>query len=126
MRKPLAMLIVFSAQAFVFALSSDDNNGSWADRQVLLRNTSEAQLMVRAGDIDNFGFGWPEDFDPFTGRPGPEHSFPWTTPDDEIDGTDRIMVVSSYLGEEGDCQTPIRPAPCGPIMPSAQLHLIIR
>ncbi|PQJ96095.1 hypothetical protein CXB77_09755 [Chromatium okenii] len=61
-------------------------------------NTAEAQQIVRYGDIDNLGFGWPEGFDPFSGESTPGHGYPWIANSEDADGTDRIMVVSSYVG----------------------------
>lgn len=61
-------------------------------------DSPEAQVIVRVGDVDNMGFGWPENFDPFSGNSTPSHGFPWTVHPEDADGTDRIMVVSSYNG----------------------------
>lgn len=74
----------------------------------------EAQVIVRYGDVDNMGFGWPENFDPFSGNSTPPHGFPWTVDPEDADGTDRIMVVSSYNGsppngEDGYTTTTSRP-----------------
>ena len=78
----------------------DLENGDWAVKTgIALKNTPEADLMVRVGDIDNFGFGWTNTsatFDPFSGNSTVVHSFPWTTPSDELAGLDRIMVISGY------------------------------
>lgn len=73
-------------------------DGNWAERYVTLTNTSQAELMVRVGDIDNLNFGWPANFNPFSGKNTPRHSFPWTPNEEDPDGTDRIMVVTSYTG----------------------------
>lgn len=73
-------------------------DGDWAAKTVVLRDTPEAALMVRTGDIDNLGFGWPSGFDPFSGNSTPGHGFPWAVPTNEPAGTDRIMVVTSYSG----------------------------
>ena len=54
--------------------------------------------MVRSGDIDNMGFGWPSGFNPFSGNNTPSHGFPWQGDTTDPAGTDRIMVVSSYNG----------------------------
>lgn len=43
--------------------------------------------MVRSGDIDNLGFGWSADFDPFSGVSTPSHGFPWAP--DSIDASGR-------------------------------------
>jgi Carboxypeptidase regulatory-like domain len=74
-------------------------DGDWAARQVTLSNTPEAAIMVRVGDIDNLGFGWPANFDPFSGATTPGHPFPWTVNVDDPPGTDRIMVITSYVGK---------------------------
>lgn len=74
-------------------------DGDWSADFVILTNTPEATLMVRTGDIDNLGFGWPAGFNPFSGNTTPGHSFPWTPPANTPPGTDRIMVVSSYVGQ---------------------------
>ncbi len=76
-----------SASAEDFSLQHEEITG-----------TSEAQLIVREGDIDNLGFGWPAGFDPFSGNSTPPHGFPWTLDPSDTEGTDRIMVVSSYVG----------------------------
>ncbi len=75
-----------------------DNDGDWSEIHVTLSNTPEAELMVRTGDIDNLGFGWPANFDPFSGQSTPSHSYPWAANETDPDGTDRIMVISSYNG----------------------------
>ncbi|QOX63032.1 carboxypeptidase regulatory-like domain-containing protein [Anoxybacterium hadale] len=77
----------------------DYSNGDWASKKVVLKNTPEADLMVRIGDVDNFGFGWTSTsptFDPFSGNSTKVHSFPWTQPSDEPNGLDKIMIVSGY------------------------------
>jgi len=71
------------------------NNGDWNAESVTLQNTGEAQLMVRVGDIDNFGFGW-GGINPFSGNETSTHSYPFYPSSSDIDGTDRIMVVSGY------------------------------
>lgn len=55
-------------------------------------------LVVRSGDVDNFGFGWPPDFYPFSGRSTPSHPYPFSPEADDPPGTDRIMVGSGYDG----------------------------
>lgn len=65
------------------------------------RDGPEAELLVQLGDIDNLGFGWPAGFDPFAGKSTPVHRYPYRPEADDPDGTDRIMVVSGYVGGEG-------------------------
>ncbi len=89
-------------------------DGDWSATEAVLEDTPEAGLMVRVGDIDNLGFGWPTGFDPFSGNSTPGHSFPWTVNTNDPPGTDRIMVVSSYTGspphgQDGYTSTTSRP-----------------
>ena len=43
----LALSLTFSVSAY-----SDPANGEWSQKNVILKNTSEAELVVRTGDID--------------------------------------------------------------------------
>ena len=90
------------------------SDGDWLAPYALLTNTPEAQIMVRVGDIDNMGFGWPAGFNPFSGNSTPTHGFPWTPGTNDPAGTDRIMVVSSFnghppAGEDGYTSSTSRP-----------------
>lgn len=66
----------------------------WAATHREEKNAKEAELLVQVGDIDNLGFGWPEKFDPFSGKSTPAHRFPWAPEPDDPKGTDTIMVNS--------------------------------
>lgn len=77
-----------------FETTSDSDD--WTLPVLTLYYTSEAEIMVRTGDIDNLGFGWPEGFNPFSGEETPVHSFPFYPDPYDPDGTDRIMVISGY------------------------------
>ena len=59
----------------------------------------EADLVVRTGDINNLGFGWPKEFDPFSGQSTPGH--PWPNidhiPPNAPPGTDRIMLGTGVM-----------------------------
>ncbi len=68
----------------------------WAKQQAILKNTKEAGFIIRIGDIDNLGFGWPEAFDPFCGRMAEAHPFPWTVNSSDLPGFDRILLPSKY------------------------------
>ncbi|NRY59953.1 carboxypeptidase regulatory-like domain-containing protein [Clostridium beijerinckii] len=75
----------------------DANNGVW-NAENIVKNTNEAQLMVRYGDIDNFGYGWGT-IDPFSGNSTTPHGYPFQPSSDDINyayGTDKIMVTSGY------------------------------
>jgi hypothetical protein len=94
--------ILFSA-IFILPLSIlnaqvTEEDGDWSKKIEILQNTPEAQLMVRTGDIDNLGFGWPANFNPFSGNNTPKHVYPWTADTTDPAGTDRIMVITSYQG----------------------------
>jgi OmpA-OmpF porin, OOP family len=71
-------------------------NPDWQKNTSVVRDAPEAETVVRTGDIDNLGFGWPEGFDPFSGRSTDAHAYPYKPSPDDPDGTDRIMVPSSY------------------------------
>jgi OmpA-OmpF porin, OOP family len=75
--------------------ATGDQAHDWALKYERSENGSEADLVVRTGDINNLGFGWPSGFDPFSGKSTPVHRFPWTAKQDEPEGTDRIMLGSS-------------------------------
>src|SRR5438876_12401183 len=68
--------------------------------------SSDADKVCVYGDIDNFGFQFPANFDVFTGRSTPAHSYPWPNKvnadpaPDEAPGTDRIMVGSAVKGSD--------------------------
>lgn len=94
------MLLPVSALAY-----TDSNNGDWSSKSVTLTKTSEAELMVRLGDIDacNDDDEVGEDgYNPFTARNQYSHSYPW--PEDPADpvGTDRIYIGSKETGNTCD------------------------
>ena len=91
--------ILFPGKVFSQSqILSDSANGDWSAQHIILQNTPEADYMVRAGDIDNLGFGWPTGFDPFSGYSTPGHGYPWAIDTNNAMGTDRIMVITSYTG----------------------------
>ena len=60
-------------------------------------DTYKADIQVRVGDVDNFGYGFPYGYDPFSGDDTPAiHGFPFSPSSNDTDGTDRIMVPSSF------------------------------
>jgi outer membrane protein OmpA-like peptidoglycan-associated protein len=72
----------------------------WAQKNQRIENGPEADLVVRTGDINNLGFGWPQGFDPFSGQSTPPHPYPWKRRAGEPQGTDLIMVGSVYGGKD--------------------------
>jgi hypothetical protein len=77
------------------ATATGDHAQDWILKYERTENEPEADLVVRTGDINNLGFGWPQDFDPFSGNSTPPHKFPWNPAPGEPDGTDRIMLGSA-------------------------------
>ncbi len=91
-------------------------SGKWEKIYELDTSGKEADMIVRVGDIDNFGYGWPDDFNPFSGLSTPEHGYPFYPEGNDPEGTDRIMVVSSFnynnrfLGNDGYAGATSRPS----------------
>ena len=101
MRKILAIKLLFvfvlmfilQVKAQVNTVSSDKK---WDSQQVTLKNTLEADYIIRIGDVDNLGFGWPDGFDPFCGRMTESHDYPWEARAEDIPGFDRILLSSKF------------------------------
>ncbi|MCU1249628.1 MAG: hypothetical protein JWQ49_2657 [Edaphobacter sp.] len=77
------------------AASNGDRTHDWALRYERSDGSSEADLVVRTGDINNLGFGWPKNYDPFSGQSTPPHPFPWSPKPGSPDGTDRLLLGSA-------------------------------
>ena len=75
--------------------ATGDQQKDWALKYERTEKGAEADLVVRTGDINNLGFGWPQGFDPFSGNSTPPHRFPWAPRADEPERTDRIMLGSA-------------------------------
>ncbi len=80
--------------------SSGIRAASWSAKTERTVGGPEADLLVRTGDINNLGFGWPKGFDPFTGNATLRHDYPWNTPAVAPAGTDRIMVGSAVTRKD--------------------------
>ena len=104
---PAAMIKIVLLFLFFFvtltanAQRSSRNDGNWSLQSLVLKNTDEADLMIRTGDIDNLGFGFDPHFDPFSGRSTDSHDFPWTPDPHDAAGTDRICIPSSFKYDSG-------------------------
>jgi OmpA-OmpF porin, OOP family len=72
-----------------------DQSKNWALQYERTENAAEADLVVRTGDINNLGFGWPKDYDPFSGKSTFPHPFPWLPKPGSPDGTDRMLLGSA-------------------------------
>lgn len=87
----------FSVYPPAKAEAADAHNGDWSKPYVALYNTSEADLMVRVGDIDNLGFGWESNYDPFSGNSTKAHSVTFKNKElNDPQGTDQLMVISAF------------------------------
>lgn len=71
----------------------------WALEHERTLGGPEADLVVRTGDINNLGFGWPQGFDPFSGKSTPSHPWPDINhiPPNAPPGTDRILLGTSVM-----------------------------
>jgi OOP family OmpA-OmpF porin len=79
----------------IVSAATGDQSKDWQLKYERTENGSDADLVVRTGDINNLGFGWPAGFDPFSGQSTPPHNFPWEPRAGAPDGTDRIMIGSA-------------------------------
>jgi len=105
--------------------ATGDRAHDWALKYERTENGPEADLVVRTGDINNLGFGWPQGFDPFSGKSTPPHRWPDVNniPEGAPDGTDRIMIGTAvtasggdgYSGALGDCGLEKQLAANGPV-----------
>lgn len=73
------------------------NDGDWSNQLETLKSTPEADYMIRIGDIDNLGYGWPENFNPFSGKSTDFHEWPFRILPEDVKGTDRVMLSSSFV-----------------------------
>jgi hypothetical protein len=96
MRALFLILCICFGLANMSFLHAQDND-DWSKKTSTLRNQPEAELIIRVGDIDNLGFGWPEEFNPFSGKDTDAHGYPWEPNEDDPQGTDRIFVVSTQV-----------------------------
>lgn len=89
----LLLLVNSTIFAQVKTISEDKD---WSKQSAFLQNSYEAEYLIRLGDIDNLGFGWPEGFDPFCSRMTTAHNFPWDVNTTDLPGFDRILLSSKY------------------------------
>jgi OOP family OmpA-OmpF porin len=91
----IGVLVTFMFAAVAYGAGQNTQSPpSWAQKTERTENGPEGDLVVRTGDINNLGFGWPDGFDPFSGKSTPVHSFPWDPRPGAPAGTDRILVGS--------------------------------
>ena len=97
LRSFLALALLAAGPVHARTTATD---GDWSSQSAVLKDTPEAEVIIRAGDIDNLGFGFPEDFNPFTGRPTEPHGFPFDPAPGDAPGTDRIMTGGGFTGKD--------------------------
>lgn len=95
----------------------------WKAQSASLSGAKDAAFIIRIGDVDNLGFGWPAGFDPFCGRMTESHAFPWPVNKADLAGFDRMLLSSTFdpkvtdraCGMDGYSQSddprPARPVP---------------
>lgn len=64
--RPWVLLVAVPLAALAQRTVTEDKE--WAKQGAVLKGTMEAEWIIRVGDADYLGFGWPEGFDPFCGR----------------------------------------------------------
>jgi outer membrane protein OmpA-like peptidoglycan-associated protein len=60
----------------------------------------EADLVVRTGDIDNLGYGWPVHFTPFSGESTPVHPYICSSRPGAAPGTDRSELGTNVTAQD--------------------------
>lgn len=85
--------------ALVPTAATGDPAKDWALEYERTENGPEADLVVRTGDVNNLGFGWPKNYDPFSGNSTNPHPFPWKPKPWSPEGTDRIILGSAITAE---------------------------
>jgi OmpA-OmpF porin, OOP family len=91
---PILAALISALPCFSQVTYSGDKE--WAKQSVYIQNSIEAAHIIRIGDVDNLGFGWPEGFDPFCGRMTESHEFPWEAKSEDMAGFDRILLSSKF------------------------------
>lgn len=100
------MLTFFTLALLAQAPKTVSEDRDWKKQSATLKNSLEAEWIIRVGDVDNLNFEWPEGFDPFCGRMSETHSWPTSEAGEgDVPGTDRV-VLSSKLN-------PDQPKGCG-------------
>ena len=82
----------------------EKNTGEWKSRSATLKNTGEAEFMIRVGDIDALNDPNVKEsgYDPFTAESPHPHGYPWDLDPSDPPGTDRIYVGSKWKGGAQD------------------------
>lgn len=89
-------VVAVAALAQPAAVKTVTEDRAWSSNAATLKDSLEAQVIVRVGDVDNLGFGWPDEFDPFCGRMTQSHEWPWDARPGDLPGMDRILMSSKF------------------------------
>jgi outer membrane protein OmpA-like peptidoglycan-associated protein len=95
-RRRALIALPFLATVATAASQTVTSDQDWKAQAVSLKGTPEAEFIIRVGDVDNLGFGWPEKFDPFCGRMTQSHAYPWPINTEDVAGFDRMLVSSRF------------------------------
>jgi OOP family OmpA-OmpF porin len=97
MMRRLALLgLLLASTAGAMLAQSVTADRDWKAQIAVVTGTREADLIVRVGDVDNLGFGWPAEFDPFCGRMTQTHPYPFAPQPNDLPGLDRMLVSSKF------------------------------
>jgi OOP family OmpA-OmpF porin len=92
----LSTLILLISSTLLSQVESISDDTDWSSHQMVLQDAKDAEYVIRIGDIDNFGFGWPQKFDPFCDIMTTSHAYPWDADQKDIRGFDQMLVSSIY------------------------------
>jgi len=95
-RRHVLVALAYLANFTVVASQTVTSDLDWKTQSANLKGTPEAAFIIRIGDVDNLGFGWPEKFDPFCGRMTQTHPYPWKANETDAAGFDRMLVSSKF------------------------------
>ncbi len=87
----------------ILELPVTESEGDWSATSIELYDTSEAEYIIRVGDIDNMNVGWRIAYNPFKGGVSRKLPLSWDIVPDDPAGTDRVMVIQG--ARQGDMFT---------------------
>ncbi len=98
-----AMVVAFVLACVLTAVAQHktvSGDKDWSQQSAAMKGAPDAEYVIRVGDVDNLGFGWPDDFDPFCGRMTEAHAYPWDAAKADVSGLDRILLSSKFKPAE--------------------------
>ena len=84
---------------------ASNQQDDWNAKNVALKNTGEAELMVRVGSINALNSttnATQDGYNPFTAKNQRSHNFPWKLDPSDPEGTNRIYVGGNWNGGTKD------------------------